>query len=280
MLLFRPWISALVMELRTLDNSPLSVLGLAGNQSMEPRIIQSALAAGVNYFFFYNLSFESLLSGLKPLLKQRREKILVATGSESRKKNSLDQYLELVRHRLNIDIVDVFFIEYISPADDLAQIKTLLEELHNWKEKGWIRYVGVTFHNRPIGIKLIENEQFDLLMHRYNMAHRKAEQDVLPAAKSADIPVIAFTCTRWGSLLKGHPNWSGKIPTAADCYRYALTNNAVRIALTAPETLTQFNENLQVLKNPFLSSSEKSLWQSYGNLIYGNGQDSFETKWL
>ena len=279
-LLFMSWISALVMELLTQDNSPPSILGLAGNGSMDKRIIQSALAAGVNYFFFYNLSFESLLSGLKPLLKERREKILVATGSESRNNNSLNQYLELVRHRLDIDVVDVFFIEYISPADDLARIKTILDELHNWKEKGLIRYVGVTVHNRPIGMKLIENEQFDVLMHRYNMAHRKAEQDVLPAAKSANIPVIAFTCTRWGSLLKGHLSWSGKIPTAADCYRYALANNAVRMALTAPETLTQLNENLQVLKNPFLSSSEKSLWQSYGNLIYGNGRDSFETEWL
>ncbi len=39
-------------------------------------------------------------------------------------------------------------------------------------------------------------------MHRYNMAHRGAEDRVLPAAVAFEIPVIAFTCTRWGSLLE------------------------------------------------------------------------------
>jgi predicted aldo/keto reductase-like oxidoreductase len=268
-------------KLITLSNSPLSILGLAGDRLTDVNCVHSALAAGLNYFFFYNLSsLESLFSGLKPLFKDKREEILVATGSESRNNSELNEYLERVRHRLNLDVVDVFFLEYISPNEDLAQIQILLDELHTWKEKGLIRYVGVTVHNRQVAMKLIENRHFDVLMHRYNMAHRKAEENVLPAAKSADIPVIAFTCTRWGSLLKGHPDWRGKIPTAADCYRYALANNAVRMALTAPQTNTQLDENLQVLKNPELSFSEKSLWQSYGDLVYGNGQDSFETEWL
>jgi predicted aldo/keto reductase-like oxidoreductase len=268
------------MELTTFSNSPPSIIGLAGNRSMDVNCVQSAFAAGVNYFFFYNLSFESLLSGLKLLLKDKRDRILIATGSETRNKNELARYLDQVRQRLNIDYVDAFFIEYISPADDFDRIQIILDELHIWKEKGLIRYVGVTVHNRPIALKLIENEQFDLLMHRYNMAHRKAEQDVLPAAQSAEIPVIAFTCTRWGSLLGGHPNWKGKIPTAADCYRYALQEKAVKMALTAPQTLAQLDENLKVLKNSELSLAEKSLWQSYGDLIYGNGRDTFETEWL
>ena len=247
---------------------------------MDIKCIQTAFEAGVNYFFFYNLLCESLLEGLKPLLKDQREEILVATGSEHRNKNELNQYLDLVRHRLNIDVIDLFFIEYVSPADNLDQIQAILDELHHWQEQGLIRYVGVTVHNRSIALKLIEIGEFELLMHRYNMAHRKAEQNVLPAAKTAGIPVIAFTCTRWGSLLEGHPNWSGKIPTAVDCYRYALTNNAVRMALTAPQTLAQLEENLQVLNNSTLNQADNSLWQSYGDLVYGDGQDSFETQWL
>jgi aryl-alcohol dehydrogenase-like predicted oxidoreductase len=116
-------------------------------------------------------------------------------------------------------------------------------------------------------------------MHRYNMAHRKAEDKVLPAAVQARIPVIAFTCTRWGSLLTGHPNWQDRVPQAADCYRYALQHPAVQLALTAPQTLTQLEENLSVLQAPVLSSQEEALWQEYGTLVYGNGQDAFETEW-
>jgi predicted aldo/keto reductase-like oxidoreductase len=267
------------MELVTLSNSPANILGLAGNQSMEIDCVGSAFAAGINYFFFYNLSSTNFLDGLKVLLKNKREEILVATGSESRDENELDRYLDKVRQRLNIDVVDVFFLEYVSPTDDFEKIKTILDRLNKNKEKGLLRYVGITVHNRPVAMKSIEYGHFDLLMHRFNMAHRKAERDVLPAAQKAGIPVIAFTCTRWGSLLKGHPNWQEKIPQAADCYRYAMQQKAIELALTSPQTLTQLNENLKVLKDSTMSEAEKFFWQSYGDLIYGDGKDSFDTQW-
>ncbi len=52
------------------------------------------------------------------------------------------------------------------------------------------------------------------------------------------------------------------------------------MALTAPQTLAQLEENLQVLNNSTLNQADNSLWQSYGDLVYGDGQDSFETQWL
>ncbi len=103
-----------------------------------------AFAAGVNYFFFYQLSDNNLLKELKPLLADRREEIVVATGSQSRNISKLSQDLDKVRRYLDIDVVDVFFAEYLSPSDDLGAVRSLLDELHACKEKGLIRYVGVT----------------------------------------------------------------------------------------------------------------------------------------
>jgi aryl-alcohol dehydrogenase-like predicted oxidoreductase len=126
---------------------------------------------------------------------------------------------------------------------------------------------------------MIQRNQCDVLMHRYNMAHRKAEADVLPNAHKAGIPLVAFTCTRWGSLLTKHPNWQTQPPTAADCYRYVLHNPAVSLALTAPKTQQQLEENLNVLHTPPLSPEELTNWQEYGDLVYGTGQDAFDTQW-
>lgn len=232
------------MDIVTLKGQPASILGLAGNQSMDASCVRVAFEAGVNYFFFYNLSFDNLVDGLKPLLTAKREEVLVATGSENRDIHGLNQYLDKVRRRLNSDVVDVFFLEYVSPSDDLGQVQSILDELHTWKEKGLIRYVGATVHNRALALELISRGACEVLMHRYNMAHRKASEQVLPAALFAGIPVIAFTCTRWSSLLKGHPDWQQEVPSSADCYRYALQHPAVRLALTAPQTLTQLEENL------------------------------------
>lgn len=85
--------------------------------------------------------------------------------------------------------------------------------------------------------------------------------------KEVLIPVIAFTCTRWGTLLKGHLNWQEAPPTAADCYRYVLSHEAVSLALTAPQNLQQLQENLAVFSAPPLLSAEIARWQKYGDLI-------------
>jgi aryl-alcohol dehydrogenase-like predicted oxidoreductase len=241
--------------------------------------IPAAFEAGINYFFSYSSPAKSLHSELKPLLHQNREALLLATGSESRDRQALRQFLDQMRQTLNIDWVDVFFAEYLSSADSPDDTAAVLAELHTWKTKGLIRYVGASTHNRAVALKLLEQRQCDVLMHRYNMAHRKAETDVLPAAQAANTPVIAFTCTRWGSLLENHPDWNEAPPTAADCYRYVLHNPAVTLALMAPKTRAQLAENLTVLDAPPLDAAKMQNWQHYGDLIYGNGQDNFETQW-
>ncbi|NEP56438.1 MAG: aldo/keto reductase [Symploca sp. SIO2G7] len=268
------------MDLVTLKGQPASTLGLAGYQAMDSSCAALAFEAGVNCFFFYDFSHENLLKGLKPIVATEREQLLVATGSVERNIGKLQQYLEQVQCYLDLDVIDVFFAEYVNPSDDIAQIWAILDELYAWKEKGLIRYVGATTHNRAIALELIKSGKCEVLMHRYNMAHCKAQEQVFPMAQQAGIPVVAFTCTRWGQLLQGHRNWQGEIPKAADCYRYALHQKAVRLALTAPQTTAQLEENLSVLQAPQLAAEEVEQWEEYGALVYGDGQDRFETKWL
>ncbi|MDJ0706467.1 MAG: aldo/keto reductase [Leptolyngbyaceae cyanobacterium MO_188.B28] len=268
------------MDIQTLQGQPVSRLGLGGHQTMETEFVSIAYGAGINYFFFYNLSYRPLLEGLKPILADNRETVAIATGSVDRDPVNLRRYLDQVRRQLETDMIDVFFVEYVSPSDDIDQVHTLLDELHDWKRKGWIRYVGATAHSRPLSVDLIQGEQCEVLMHRYNMAHRSAEETVLPTALGVESPIVAFTCTRWGALLKGHPNWSGAVPRATDCYRFCLHHPAIRLALTAPATKAELEENLTVLSASKLSPEEITNWRAYGDLIYGTGQDTFETKWL
>jgi aryl-alcohol dehydrogenase-like predicted oxidoreductase len=58
----------------------------------------------------------------------------------------------------------------------------LLDELRQWKEKGWVRFVGATAHDRSLARRLAADPRVDVLMHRFNMAHRKAAREVFPAA--------------------------------------------------------------------------------------------------
>ncbi|MBD3886533.1 aldo/keto reductase [Phormidium tenue FACHB-886] len=263
--------------IETRQGKPASRLGFASQYTQEATCIPAAFEAGINYFFDYQLPKESLQAELKSLLVAHRDAIVYTFGSESRQIHTLRQQLDEIRQHLNLDYVDIFFAEYLSPADDADELKATIAELRAWKAQGLIRYVGVTTHHRPTGLAVVEQRSCDVLMHRYNMAHRKAEDALFPAAQAANIPIVAFTCTRWGTLLVEQPDLSEEHPTAADCYRFALHHPAVHLALTSPANRAQLAENLQVLHASPLSGEEVARWQTYGDWIHGDGQSTFET---
>jgi aryl-alcohol dehydrogenase-like predicted oxidoreductase len=116
-------------------------------------------------------------------------------------------------------------------------------------------------------------------MHRFNMAHRKAAHEVFPAAATARTTIVAFTATRWGTLLEPYPDWPGPPPTATDCYRYCLAQPSVHVVLTAPRSLAELEQNLDVLELPPMSKQERGQWERFGDLVYGTGKGAFETSW-
>ena len=103
-------------EITTLLNQPVQPLGLAGNPNMEEGCVTAAYDAGVNYYFFYNQSYPTLIDELKSVLCDNRESIVVATGSESRNPKTLRTYLDQVCHQLEVETVDIFYAEYVSPG--------------------------------------------------------------------------------------------------------------------------------------------------------------------
>src|SRR5262249_35378120 len=142
-----------------------------------------------------------------------------------------------------------------------------------------VRFVGATAHDRSLARRLAADPRVDVLMHRFNMAHRKAAQGVFPAAAKARTPIVAFTATRWGTLLEPHAAWPGSPPTASDGYRYCLAHPSVRVVLPSPRSLAELEQNLDVLELPPMSKEERGQWERFGDLVYGAGKGAFETSW-
>jgi aryl-alcohol dehydrogenase-like predicted oxidoreductase len=268
--------------LTTLDGTPASCLGLAAGLKQVPRCVRRALTGGINYFFFYGPGHTSFIEELAALVPRKREQIIVATGSGSRRITGLRAARRKVTALLGIDLIDVFFIEYVHPGDNPDVIfgtNGVLDELRQWKESGWVRFVGATAHDRSLARRLAADPRVDVLMHRFNMAHRKAAHEVFPTAAKARTPIVAFTATRWGTLLEPHADWPGPPPTASDCYRYCLAQPSVQVVLTAPRSLAELEQNLGVLELPPMSKQERGTWERFGDLVYGAGKGSFETSW-
>jgi aryl-alcohol dehydrogenase-like predicted oxidoreductase len=87
-------------------------------------------------------------------------------------------------------------------------------------------------------------------MIRYNAAHRGAEKDVFPITDSLGIPVVVYTCLRWGGLLRATPDDPPgfDVPRAPAWYRFTLQSPSVSVALMAPDIRAELEEDLTVLE--------------------------------
>jgi predicted aldo/keto reductase-like oxidoreductase len=66
------------------------------------------------------------------------------------------------------------------------------------------------------------------------------------------MPVIVYTCLRWGALLQNTPDDPPGfiVPRAPEWYRFVLQNPSVSVALMAPDNRAELEENLTILQNP------------------------------
>jgi len=124
-----------------------------------------------------------------------------------------------------------------------------MEAVEDARNLGKVRLRGLTTHQRAFGTKLLDSGKLDLLMIRYNAAHRGAEQDTFPVTYERGIPVVAFTAQRWGALrehtVEDLPGFSP--PPASAWYRFALHNPSVSVVLMAPLNRRELDEDLALL---------------------------------
>jgi hypothetical protein len=120
----------------------------------------------------------------------------------------------------------------------------------------------------------------DFLMARYNMAHAKAEWRLFPLAAARDVPVVAFTSTRWNTLQRGHPRWEPNAPPdVSDCMAWAAHHDAVEVVLNAPAdvaTLEAWTSGLARRGGDAMGEEEVARWRRYGEMVYDEGA-AFET---
>jgi aryl-alcohol dehydrogenase-like predicted oxidoreductase len=148
-----------------------------------------------------------------------------------------------------LDVATYYYVESQQEWDAIIAPGGAAEALEAARAAGTLRAIGLTSHQRPLAAQIAETGRLDLLMIRYNAAHRGAEREVFPTTTRLALPVVAFTCLRWGALLRATPaDPPGEsVPAARDWYRFVLSQPAVSIALMAPDTAAELDENLSLL---------------------------------
>ena len=182
--------------------------------------------------------------------------------------------LDVALLRLGLDYADVLLLGNWTAPPPRSIVDAALE----LKAAGKARHLMISSHNRRSFESHIDDPTYDAIMLRYNAAHVGAEQDVFPLlperGPEAERPgVVAYTATRWGTLLdralipKGEP-----VPRASDCYRFALSHPDVDVALCAPRNRGELDEGLAALDRGPLSDDETAWMRRVGRHVYENAK--------
>ncbi len=244
-------------------------LGLSASYRPGREAIVSAIDHGVNYFFAYG--FDSQMTRtLRDVFRTRRDELIVATGGYNwiLWRSNLRRTLEARLRQLGTDHLDVFLYLGVMKPEHFPEC--VHEEMVRLRGEGKVRAIGISTHDRRLAGDLARRGALDLLMIRYNAAHRGAETDIFPHLAAHDPGLVSYTATRWGALLRRARGWPRErpVPTAGMAYRFVLSNPHVDVALTAPASATQLAENLAEIEKGPLTGEELRLLQEYGDFVH------------
>lgn len=236
-------------------------LGLAtrGGSHLTVGDVAYALERGVNFLNWCGTP--DALSQAIAELGSRRQEVLVCVQFEARTASDAQQELRQILHTLHTDHVDVLTFYYVEEPEEWQQLSGpggALEFCRAAQRAGEVRLLGLTSHQRRLAAATARSGLLDLLMIRYNAAHRGAEKEVFPVTDVLRLPVVVYTCLRWGALLRAtSEDPPGFFPPPAPAwYRFALQTPSVTVALMAPDNRTELEENLVVLEEPAPLSGE------------------------
>jgi aryl-alcohol dehydrogenase-like predicted oxidoreductase len=243
-------------------------LGFSATYRPGRDVVRKAIDLGINYFFCYGFDTQ-VTKTIRELAPSQRQNIVVSTGAYNLLVGhpNLRRSLEKRLRQLGTDYIDVFLFLGVNKGKQLTD--HVQEELVRFREEGKVRFVGLSCHDRKFAGQLAEGGWPDVLMIRYNAAHRGAEQDIFPHLETHHPGVVGYTATRWKYLLRRPSGWpeDSRLPTAGECYRFVLSNPHVHACLTAPSNLTQFEANVAALKDGPLSPDDFAYMCKLGDAV-------------
>ncbi len=244
-------------------------LGLSATYRPGKKAIYKAIDEGINFFFWFGFDTQ-MTKVLKDVIKNHREDFIITTGSYNLLIGhpNLRKTLEKRLRKLRTDHIDIFYHLGVLKEGDFNE--SILEEFQRFREEGKIRFYGISTHNRKFAGQLAQKGEPDVIMMRYNAAHRGAEQDIFPYLKYSNSGIVSYTATRWRYLLRQPKGWpkDGRIPNAGMCYRFVLSNPYIHVCLTAPTNIKQLTENISAIREGPLKEDDMEFMYEFGDAVY------------
>lgn len=261
----------------TLGRTGLEVgrLGLAASYGAPAEAFEEAFERGCNYFYTGSGRHRgNMARAIRNICAAgHRDRLVVAVQTYARIGLATEKWLARTIRSLKIDYADVVVAGWHNREPSAG----LLERMKGWKEDGLCRFLAMSGHNRSLFPRMAHGGLLDVFHIRYNAAHRGAETECFPFFHQEPRPgIVSYTATRWGHLLQPKKMPPGEKPlSAADCYRFSMSNPAVDVCLCGPSDTSQMRTALSALAAGPLSDEEAVRVRRIGDHVHQNSRSFF-----
>jgi aryl-alcohol dehydrogenase-like predicted oxidoreductase len=241
-----------------------SALGLGSSYGLPGKEVERAFERGINFFLWGSIRRGDFGTGLRNLAAHHRDETVIAVQSYTRFSTLMEWSVDRALRSLRTDYVDVLCLGWWNAPPPRRIVDAALA----LREKGKVKSLMVSCHHRPSFEAFIADPSFDGLMLRYNAAHPGAEREVFPHLTKRRPGTVAFTATRWGTLLDPQYTPEGeRTPSPSDCYRFALSNPNVDVCLAGPSDAAQLDQALDTLERGPMDATELQWMRRVGAVV-------------
>jgi aryl-alcohol dehydrogenase-like predicted oxidoreductase len=257
----------------TLGRTGLSVgrLGVASSFGVPADALEMAFERGVNYLYWGSIPRERFAIGIRRLMRSAgREKLVICLQTYTRIAALVAPSIKLDLFRLGADHADVLLLGWFNDPPS----RSILDAAHDLVRRGLVRHLAISSHRRTVFPELERDRAYGIYHFRYNAGHRGAEKEIFPhvPADSSGPGMVSYTATRWASLLRPSAMPPGeRTPTAADCYRFVLTNPSVHVCMTGPRNRADMEHALTALDRGPMDADEIAWISRVGDHVAGRG---------
>ncbi len=244
------------MESRVLGRTGLTVSRLGYGGIKLPGISEEEAAACVNRAIDLGVNFIDTArcygdseAKIGRVMAKRRDEVVLASKVIRRSREEAEEDIATSLKLLQTDVIDLYQIHDVSLREQYARAtgpNGALDAVRAARDKGQVRFIGVSGHNLDILLEAIETGWFDTVQVAYNLANTGAAEKLLGRAAELNVGVINMKPLAGGNLVKPVEVFDDQdeyAVTAEAALRFCMTQPHVTVVIPGMRSLAEVEEN-------------------------------------
>lgn len=241
------------------------VLRTYGYEREADDLINRAIDLGINYFESAR-AYSGSESYYGRSLRERRKEIFLTSKSHARNKKGALLHLQETLRNMKTDHLDLWQVHDVRTEEEIEEIfgpNGALEAFVEAKDKGLVRFIGVTGHHDPLITKrCLQQFDFDTVLIPVNPAepaYKSYLTEVIPSAKKKGMGIVGMKVYFRG--------FADKLPwfeTMEPLFRFALSQ-PITTAVIGCDDVEQLEENVK-LAGSFSPMTEREILELITNV--------------